>query len=61
VAIGLFNRGLVEAPMTFKMTEQAVKSVAVTDVWSGKKVEAKDGAVTVIVPPHGVVLLLIGN
>jgi alpha-galactosidase len=60
-AVGLFNRGLVATPMTFKMTDQAAKSVAVTDVWSGKKVDAKDGAVTVTVPPHGVVLLLVGN
>jgi alpha-galactosidase len=61
VAIGMFNRGTVETPITFKMTDEAAQSVAVTDAWSGKKVEPKNGEVTATVPPHGVVLLVIGN
>jgi alpha-galactosidase len=61
VAIGMFNRGTVETPITFKMTDEAAKAVAVTDVWSGKQITPKNGEVTATVPPHGVVLLVIGN
>jgi alpha-galactosidase len=61
VAIGMFNRGTVETPITFKMTDEAAKAVAVTDVWSGKKLEPKNGEITATVAPHGVVLLVIGN
>jgi alpha-galactosidase len=61
VAIGMFNRGTAEAPITFKMTDEAAKAVAVTDVWSGKKLEPKNGEITATVAPHGVVLLVIGN
>jgi alpha-galactosidase len=60
-AVGMFNRSTVETPITFKMTADAAKAVAVTDVWSGKKVEVKDGTVTLTVPAHGVALLVVGN
>jgi alpha-galactosidase len=60
-AIGMFNRGTKEAPLTFKITADAAKASTLTDIWSGKKLEVKNGEVTATVPAHGVVLLLVGN
>ena len=58
VAVGLFNRSGVAASMTFKLSEAGIASASnIQDLWSGKKVVAKDGAVIATVPMHGVVLL----
>jgi alpha-galactosidase len=56
VAVGLFNRGTSAAEMSVKLSDVGA-SGAVTDLWSGKNVKAKDGEVKASVPMHGVVLL----
>ena len=58
VAVGLFNRGTSSAEMSVKLSDVGMASGGkITDLWSGKTVKAKDGAVSASVAMHGVVLL----
>ena len=60
LAVGLFNRGGWESPMSVSLKELGVKKAReIVNVWTGEKVEAKDGGLTAVVPRHGVVLLRI--
>jgi hypothetical protein len=56
----MFNRGTSAAEMSLMLSEVGIASGSkITDLWSGKKVVAKDGQITTRVPFHGVVLLRI--
>jgi len=60
LAVGLFNRGGWNQPMSVSLKELGVKKAReIVNVWTGEKVVAKDGSVTAVVPKHGVVLLRI--
>jgi len=60
VAVGLFNRGEDAATMSFELKELGVKKAhEILNVWTGEKIEAKDGKVTAVVPRHGVLLVRI--
>ena len=61
VAVGLFNRGTSAATVTAKLSDAGAGSGAITDLWSGKRVTAKDGVVSASVPAHGVVLLRVAK
>jgi alpha-galactosidase len=58
VAVGLFNRGKADAPMTLKLSDISMASATkITDLWTGKPVAARDGTITATVPTHGVLML----
>ena len=58
VAVGLFNRGETVSPMSVTLKELGVKKAReIVNVWTGEKIEAKDGSLMAVVPRHGVVLL----
>jgi len=58
IAVGLFNRGEMVSPVSVTLKELGVKKAReIVNVWTGEKVEAKDGSLTAVVPKHGVVLL----
>jgi alpha-galactosidase len=60
IAVGLFNRSKADASMTLKLSDISMASASkITDLWTGKAVAAKDGAVTATVPMHGVLMLRI--
>jgi alpha-galactosidase len=60
MAVGLFNRGTSAAEMSVKLSDVGIASPSsVRDLWSGKKIAAKDGEIRADVPLHGVVLLQI--
>jgi alpha-galactosidase len=60
VAVGLFNRGDDATTMSFELKELGVKKAhEILNVWTGEKIEAKDGKVTGTLPRHGVLLLRI--
>ena len=61
VAVGLFNRGTSAATVTAQLSDAGAGSGAITDLWSGKMLKAKEGAVTAMVPAHGVVLLRVAK
>jgi alpha-galactosidase len=59
-AVGLFNRSKADATMTLKLSDISMPSATkITDLWTGKPVAAKDGAITATVPMHGVLMLRI--
>jgi len=44
--------------MSFELKELGVKKAhEILNVWTGEKIEAKDGKVTGVVPRHGVLLV----
>ena len=58
VAVGLFNRGIKPASVSVSLKDLGVKAPhEIVNLWTGQKVEAKDGSVAAVVPVHGVVLL----
>jgi alpha-galactosidase len=59
VAVGLFNRGPENAPMTVKWSEVGVTSAnpKVRDLWAHRDVTNAPAEYTVNVPSHGVVML----
>jgi alpha-galactosidase len=59
VAVGLFNRGTTDAPMTVKLTDvwTSPQPPRMTNVWNGAKIKASDDAVTATIPAHGVLLV----
>jgi len=60
LAVGLFNRGDWNQPVSVSLKELGVKKAReIVNVWTGEKVEVKDGGLTAVVPKHGVVLLRI--
>jgi len=60
LAVGLFNRGSWNQPVSVSLKELGVKKAKeIVNVWTGEKVVAKDGGLTAVVPKHGVVLLRI--
>jgi len=60
IAVGLFNRGKTDAPMTLKLADIHISSpTKITDLWTNKPVAPKDGQITATVPTHGVLLLRI--
>ena len=60
VAVGLFNRGESAAAMSVSLKEVGVKKAhEILNVWTGEKIDAKDGSVSAMVPRHGVLLLRI--
>ncbi|MEO6923565.1 MAG: glycoside hydrolase family 27 protein, partial [Bryocella sp.] len=60
LAVALFNRGTLASPMSVTLKELGMKKPhSITDLWSGKTVEAKDGVITATAPRRGVVLLRI--
>lgn len=62
LAVGLFNRNSSWGDMTVTLKELGMpKSANVIDVWTGKPVSVKDGAVTLRVPRHGAALLKISK
>jgi alpha-galactosidase len=57
-AVALFNRADHPEPITLKLTAAGLADTAkLHDVWADKDVDVVDGAYTVTVPRHGVVLL----
>jgi len=60
LAVGLFNRGDWNQPVSVSLKELGVKKAReIVNVWTGEKVVAKDGGLTAVVPKHGVLLLRI--
>jgi alpha-galactosidase len=60
-AIGLFNRGEANAPISVSLRELGYSGdITVLDVWSGKTVPVVNGVCTVMVPEHGAVILRVG-
>jgi alpha-galactosidase len=60
LAFGLFNRGGDAEAISVTLKELGLhKAGSITDVWTGQKVEAKDGVITAMVPHHGVALFRI--
>ena len=59
VAVGLFNRGTVAAPMTLTLSDVWPRKTApkLTDLWNAAAPAGDGKSVTVIVPAHGVELL----
>lgn len=57
-AVGLFNRGWGETPITLSLRDIGVSgSAAVRDLWARKDLAVFTGSFTARVPKHGVVLL----
>ena len=57
-AIGIFNRAESERPITVHLRQIGIgENAKLRDLWKGAAVEAKNGSYTVLVPPHGAVLL----
>ena len=59
-AVGLFNRGEGENPVTVNFKDIGVKkTAAVRDLWAAKDLGAFDESFTAYVPRHGVVMVRI--
>lgn len=57
-AVGLFNRGESENPVTVKFSDLGISgSASVRDLWAHKDLGSFEGQYTAQVPRHGVVLL----
>lgn len=60
IAVGLFNRSTSAAPMTLKLSDlKLTHTSSIHDIWATTAVTASNGEITVTVPAHGVVFLLI--
>jgi alpha-galactosidase len=62
VAVALFNRGAVAAPMKVRWADIGLgKHGAATDVWTSRHVDAGAPEYETTVPSHGVVMLRVGR
>ncbi|HEX5234574.1 MAG TPA: glycoside hydrolase family 27 protein [Silvibacterium sp.] len=61
-AIGLFNRADTARKISFKLDTVGFGNQAkLRDLWSGKDVEATNGVYSVLLPPHGAVMLRVSR
>ena len=59
-AVGLFNRGTAEAPVTAKWSDLGITgNRTVRDLWKHTDLGKKSGEFTATVPTHGVVMVKI--
>ncbi|MES2390880.1 MAG: glycoside hydrolase family 27 protein [Acidobacteriota bacterium] len=62
LAVGLFNRGGDAESISVTLKELGLhKAGSIVNVWTGAKVEAKDGVISAMVPSHGVALFRIAR
>ncbi len=62
IAVGLFNLGEDEQPVTVSWSEMGLKGpMTVRDLWRQQDLGAKDEGFTVKVPRHGAALIKVGK
>jgi alpha-galactosidase len=60
IAVGLFNRSDTASTASFSLAQVGLnKATEIRNVWTGEKIEAKDGVVAATIPKHGVLLVRI--